>query len=73
MLDRACANRTGVAQGRGLIDLHMMQTCVGPKCDMSGYAHYGNVSAAMRFMQHIPYLDSLCVFTLPMRVRQPWI
>lgn len=26
VLDAACANRTGVAAGRGLIGLHMMQT-----------------------------------------------
>ena len=45
--------------GRGLIDLHMMQTCSGPHCALSGYAHYGNASAALRFMQHMPYLDSL--------------
>ncbi len=59
VLDAACVNRSGVGAGRGLIDLHMMQTCDGPACSKTGYAHYGNVSAAMRFMQHMPYFSSL--------------
>jgi len=59
VLDAACVNRTGVGAGRGLIDMHHMNTCGGEHCDQTGYAHYGNVSVALRFMTHLPYLTSL--------------
>ena len=51
VLDRATLGPH--SHGRKIIDFHCMQTFHNP------YGEYGNISVALSFMAHIPFIDNL--------------
>ena len=52
VLDRATIG-SAHSHGRKIIDFHCMQTFHNP------YGEYGNISVALNFMAHIPFIDNL--------------
>ena len=53
VLDRASGGNATHSHGRKIIDFHCMQAF------HNNYGEYGNVSVALGFMAHLPFIDSL--------------